>query len=86
MMQGDNENIKVILGITLFTDYLAIYMIYHCGVVFCLYNVMALYNTLAPQPGGKWQHSSDQDMPDPGQEEEAPYNLPEELPMRSRNL
>ena len=44
MMQGDNENIKVLLGITLFTNYLAIYMIYHCGVVFCLYNVMALYN------------------------------------------
>ena len=44
MMQGDNENIKVTLGITSFTDYLAIYMIYHCGVVFCLYNVTALYN------------------------------------------
>ena len=44
MMQGDNENIKVTLGITSFTDYLAIYMIYCCSVVFCLYNLMALYN------------------------------------------
>ena len=44
MMQGDNENIKVILEIALFTDYLAIYMIYCCGVVFCLYNIMVLYN------------------------------------------
>ena len=44
MMQGDNENIKVTLGIASFTDYLAIYMIYNFGVVFCLYNVMALYN------------------------------------------
>ena len=42
MMQGDNGNIKVTLGITSFTDYLVIYMIYRCGVVFCLYNVMAL--------------------------------------------
>ena len=44
MMQGDNENIKVSLGIVSFTNYLVIYMIYCCGVVFCLYNVMALYN------------------------------------------
>ena len=44
MMQGDKENIKVTLGITSFTDYLAIYMNYHCGVVFCPYNAMALYN------------------------------------------
>ena len=44
MMQGDNKNIKVTLGIASFTSYLVIYMIYHCGVVFCLYNVMALYN------------------------------------------
>ena len=44
MLQGDNGNIKVTLGITSFTDYLVIYMIYHCGVVFCFYNVMALYN------------------------------------------
>ena len=43
MMQGDNGNIKVTLGIASFTDYLAIYMIYCRGVVFCLYNVMALY-------------------------------------------
>ena len=33
------------LGIAPFTDYLANYMIYHCVVVFCLYNIMALYNT-----------------------------------------
>ena len=46
MMQGDNGNIKVLLGITPFTDYLAIYMIYHCVVVFCLYNIMALYNNI----------------------------------------
>ena len=44
MMQGDNGNIKVTWGITSFTNYLVIYMIYCCGVVFCLYNVMALYN------------------------------------------
>ena len=44
MMQGDNGNIKVLLEITLFTNYLAIYMIYHCGVVFYLYNVITLYN------------------------------------------
>ena len=44
MMQGDNGNIKEVLGITSFTDYLAIQMIYPCVVVFCLYSVMALYN------------------------------------------
>ena len=44
MMQGDNGNIMMLLGITSFTNYLVIYMIYHCGVVFCLYNIMALYN------------------------------------------
>ena len=44
MMQGDNGNIKEVLGISLFTDYLGIYMIYHCVVVFCLYSKMALYN------------------------------------------
>ena len=32
------------LGITSFTDYLAIYMIYLCVVVFCPYSKMALYN------------------------------------------
>ena len=42
MMQGDNGNIKVLLGITSFTDYLAVYMIYHCDVVFCLYSEIAL--------------------------------------------
>ena len=44
MMQGDNGNIMMLLGITSFTNYLVIYMIYHCGVVFCLYNIMALNN------------------------------------------
>ena len=44
MMPGDNGNIKVTLGITSFTDYLAMYKIYHCGGVFCLYNIMALYS------------------------------------------
>ena len=44
-MQGDNGNIKVLLGIAPFTDYLVIYMIYCCCVVFYLYKVMALYNT-----------------------------------------
>ena len=44
MMQGDKGNIKVLLGIASFTDYLAIYMIYHCIVVYCLYSEMALYN------------------------------------------
>ena len=44
MMQGDNGNIKVLLGIAAFTDYIAIYLIYHCIVVFCPYNEMALYN------------------------------------------
>ena len=47
MMQGDNENIKVLLGIASFTNYLAIYMIYHCGVVFCLYSITVLYNNLS---------------------------------------
>ena len=44
MMQGDNGNIKEVLGITSFTNYLAIYMIYHCVVVFWLYSKMALHN------------------------------------------
>ena len=34
MMQGDNGNIKEVLGIVPFTNYLAIYMIYCCVVVF----------------------------------------------------
>ena len=46
MMEGDNGNIKVLLGTASFTDYLAIDMIYHCVVVFCLYNATALYNIL----------------------------------------
>ena len=44
MMQGDNGNIKGVLRITLLTDYLAIYLIYHHIIVFCLYNETALYN------------------------------------------
>ena len=44
MMQGGNGNIKEVLGITSFTDYLAIYMIYCCVVVFCLYSKMVLHN------------------------------------------
>ena len=44
MMQGDNGNIKEVLGITLLIDYLAIYLVYHCVIVFCPYNEMALYN------------------------------------------
>ena len=44
MMQGDNRNIKEVLGIASFTNYLAIHMIYHCVVVFCLYSKMVLYN------------------------------------------
>ena len=46
MMQGDNGNIKEVLGIAPFTDYLAIYMIYHCVVVFCLYSETALHNIM----------------------------------------
>ena len=45
MMQGDNGNVKEVLGIGTFTNYLAIHMIYHCVVVFCLYSKMVLYNT-----------------------------------------
>ena len=44
MMQGVNGNIKEVLGITSFTNYLAIYMIYGCVVVFCLYSETALHN------------------------------------------
>ena len=44
MMQGDNGNIKEVLGITPYTDYLAIYMIYHCVAVFCVYSKMVLHN------------------------------------------
>ena len=44
MMQGDNGNIKVLLGITSFTSYLVIYVICRCIVLFCLYSEMALYN------------------------------------------
>ena len=46
MMQGDNGNIKEVLGITLLIDYLAIYLIYCCIIVFCLYNETVLYNTI----------------------------------------
>ena len=44
MMQGDNGNIKEVLGITSLIDYLVIYLIYHCIIVFCLYKKTALYN------------------------------------------
>ena len=44
MMQGDYGNIKEVLGITPFTSYLVIYMIYHCVVAFCLYSEMVLHN------------------------------------------
>ena len=44
MMQGDNGNIKEVLGIASFINYLVIYLIDHCIIVFCLYNEMALYN------------------------------------------
>ena len=44
MMQGDNGNIKVLLGIASFTNYLAIYMIYCCIIVFCPYIKTVLYN------------------------------------------
>ena len=44
MMQGNNENIKEVLGIASVTNYLAIYLIDHCITVFCLYSTMALYN------------------------------------------
>ena len=44
MMQGDNGNIKEVLGIALLIHYLVIYLVYHCIIVFCLYNEMALYN------------------------------------------
>ena len=45
MMQGDNENITEQIGIALFIDLLAIYLIYHCIVVFCLYTETALCNS-----------------------------------------
>ena len=45
MIEGDNGNIKEVLAIASFTDYLVIYMIYHCFVVFCLYSEMVLHNT-----------------------------------------
>ena len=45
MMQGDNGNIREVLGLASFTDYLFIHLIYHCIIVFCLYSTMALYNT-----------------------------------------
>ena len=44
MMQGDNGNIKEVIGMALLIDYLAIYLIYCCMFVFCLYNETALYN------------------------------------------
>ena len=44
MMQRDNGNIKGVLGIASFTDYLAIHKIYCCVVVFCLYSKTVLHN------------------------------------------
>ena len=44
MMQGDNGNIKELIGITLLIDLIVIYLIYHCIIVFCLYTKTALYH------------------------------------------
>ena len=44
MMQGDNGNIKEVLGIALLINYLEIYLIHCCIIAFCPYNEMALYN------------------------------------------
>ena len=52
MIKGDNENTTVLLGITLFIDYIAIYLIY-CIVVFCLYTEMALYNIIYSKTMGE---------------------------------
>ena len=49
MMQGNNGNIKEVLGIASFTNYLVIHMIYRCVVVFCLYSETVLYNNLLVQ-------------------------------------
>ena len=46
MMQRDNGNMKELLEIALFINYLAIYLIYHCIIVFFLYNETALYNSI----------------------------------------
>ena len=46
MMQGDNGNMKEVLGIALLIDYLAIYLVYHCIIVFCPYNKTALYKMI----------------------------------------
>ena len=45
MIQGDNVNIKELMGITSLIDLIAIYLIYCCIIVFCLYTETALYNT-----------------------------------------
>ena len=48
---------------------------------------LSMSGTPAPQPCGmQWCHSSNQGMPHLGQEEEVPYDLPEEPPTRNRNL
>ena len=44
MMQGDNGNIKELIGIASLIDLIVIYLIYGCIVVFCLYTEMVLYN------------------------------------------
>ena len=46
MMQGDNGNIKEVLAIASFINYLAIYLIYCCVIIFCLYSKMVLYNII----------------------------------------
>ena len=46
MMQGDNGNIKEVLGIASLINYLVIYLVYHCIIVFCLYNETTLYNNI----------------------------------------
>ena len=67
MMQGDKGNIKEVLGIASFTDYLAIHMIYHCVVVFCIYSGTALYNSTQNSGGSSHSVHSWQDHgPAPG--------------------
>ena len=44
MTWGDNANIKEQIGITSFSDLLAIIWFYRCIIVFCLYSETVLYN------------------------------------------
>ena len=57
MIPGDNGNIKEVLLIASFIDYLVIYLIYCCVVVFCLYNETALYNNNIVCSGKKTQET-----------------------------